>query len=274
MSPATSLDTSHSSTEDVSMETVEDEETKRGKRILEMVSLWVCHSIRLSSGTLDPILYQLLPYMCQYIGTESDQDVSQSCLKALSYLSVCILPHHALAPCLHMSQRCITSNSYKTKLSTLEFLQTAVFTNFSSFVANNELRSGVIQLTTSLLSDSHITVRQKAAKILGGLLHSGFVSDDVLTELLTDLRGKVRHKMTRQRGRKFKKDSTTTAPDTTAETGSTNTDKIVTLHSGVLGLCAFVEVPASIDIVIEWVTDIKEFDNDDCSHLLPHHLNL
>ena len=45
LSPA-SLNTSHSSTEDVSMETVEDEETKRAKRVLEMVSLWVCHTIR------------------------------------------------------------------------------------------------------------------------------------------------------------------------------------------------------------------------------------
>ena len=68
LSPA-SLNTSHSSSEDVSMETVEDEETKRGKRILEMVSLWVCHTIRTSSSSFDPILYELLPYMCQFIGT-------------------------------------------------------------------------------------------------------------------------------------------------------------------------------------------------------------
>ena len=63
------------------MDTVEDEETKRAKRILVMVSLWVCHSIRyfrkdfsvvflypitrLSSASMDPILYQLLPYMSQ-----------------------------------------------------------------------------------------------------------------------------------------------------------------------------------------------------------------
>ena len=107
------------------------------------------------------------------LGTECDQGVSQSCLQALSYLSVCIIPNHALAPCLHMLQRCITSSSYKTKLSTLEFLQTVVFTNFPSFVGNNEHRSKIINLTTSLLADSHIIVRQKAAKILGGLLHSG-----------------------------------------------------------------------------------------------------
>ena len=126
------------------METVEDEETKRGKRILEMVALWLCHTIRLSSSAVDPVLYELLPYMCQYIGTESDQGVSQACLQALSYLSVCILPAPALAPCLHMVQRCLTSTSYKTKLSTLEFLQTVVFTNLQALQAGKELQASVL----------------------------------------------------------------------------------------------------------------------------------
>ena len=192
---------------------------------------------------MDPILYQLLPYMCQFIGTESDQGVSQSCLQALSYLSVCILPSHALAPCLHMLQRCVTSTSYKTKLSILEFLQTVVFTNFISFVSNNELRSKVISLTTDLLTDAHITVRQKAAKILGGLLHSGFVGDEAVTELLAGLRSKVRVKLTRrQPGRRFRKESGVTGNQEPV-LGSDNSagDKLVTLHSGILGLCAFVE---------------------------------
>ena len=190
---------------------------------------------------MDPILYQLLPYMCQFIGTESDQGVSQSCLQALSYLSVCILPAHALAPCLHMLQRCVTSTSYKTKLSILEFLQTVVFTNFTSFVSNNELRSKVISFTTDLLTDSHITVRQKAAKILGGLLHSGFVGDEAVTELLTGLRSKVRVKLTRrQPGKRFRKEAEQTGEQ--GQAGNNNTgDKLVTLHSGILGLCAFVE---------------------------------
>ena len=190
---------------------------------------------------MDPILYQLLPYMCQFIGTESDQGVSQSCLWALSYLSVCVLPAHALAPCLHMLQRCVrcvTSTSYKTKLSILEFLQTVVFTNFISFVSNNELRSRVISFTTDLLADSHITVRQKAAKILGGLLHSGFVGDEAVTELLAGLRSKVRVKLTRRPGK--------TGSEQISEQGqgvvnSAGEKKVISLHSGILGLCAFVE---------------------------------
>ena len=187
---------------------------------------------------MDPILYQLLPYMCQFIGTESDQGVSQSCLQALSYLSVCILPAHALAPCLHMLQRCVTSTSYKTKWSILEFLQTVVFTNFISFVSNNELRSRVISFTTDLLADSHITVRQKAAKILGGLLHSGFVGDEAVTELLAGLRSKVRVKLTRRAGK--------TGSEQISEQGqvvvnSAGEKQVISLHSGILGLCAFVE---------------------------------
>ena len=42
------------------METVEDEETKRGKRILEMVALWLCHAVQLSSSSVA----QLLPCLC------------------------------------------------------------------------------------------------------------------------------------------------------------------------------------------------------------------
>ena len=198
------------------------------------------------SASVDPILYQLLPYMCQFIGTESDQGVSQSCLQALSYLSVCILPAHALAPCLHMLQRCVTSTSYKTKLSILEFLQTVVFTNFISFVSNNELRSRVISFTTDLLADSHITVRQKAAKILGGLLHSGFVGDEAVTELLAGLRSKVRVKLTRRPGKRFRKGASHTVSEQISEQGqgvinSAGEKQVISLHSGILGLCAFVE---------------------------------
>ena len=230
--------------------------------------------IRLSSASVDPILYQLLPYMCQFIGTESEQGVSQSCLQALSYLSVCILPAHALAPCLHMLQRCVTSTSYKTKLSILEFLQTVVFTNFISFVSNNELRSKVISFTTELLTDSHITVRQKAAKILGGLLHSGFVGDEAVTELLAGLRSKVRIKLTRrQPGRRFRKEKEMGEQGQSGNNNTGDKHNMVTLHSGILGLCAFVEacphdVPTFIPpILMELSTHLNDLQVCICASL-------
>jgi len=228
LSPA-SVNTSHSSSEDVSMEVLEDEETKRANRTLEMVSLWICHQIRLSSSSLDPVLFELLPYLCQFIGTERDQDVSQSCLQALCYLSACILPSTAIQPLLDMVKRIAMSESYKTKMSMLEFLQVAVFTNFPALVCSPSYRDQVTLLTTSLLSDPHITVRQKAAKILGGLLHSGFLSGTAVSNLLCDLRGRVRTKMTRQ-GKRFRK-----------EESDPGTQDKLNHHSGILGLCAFVE---------------------------------
>jgi len=194
-----------------------------------MVSLWICHQIRLSSSSLDPVLFELLPYLCQFIGTERDQDVSQSCLQALCYLSACILPSTAIQPLLDMVKRIAMSESYKTKMSMLEFLQVAVFTNFPALVCSPSYRDQVTLLTTSLLSDPHITVRQKAAKILGGLLHSGFLSGTAVSNLLCDLRGRVRTKMTRQ-GKRFRK-----------EESDPGTQDKLNHHSGILGLCAFVE---------------------------------
>ena len=71
---------------------------------------------------------------------------------------------------------------------------------------------------------------------------SGFVADEVLTELLATLRSKVRIKMTRQGRKKFMKDQNKVDNNSTAAAGATSSnDKLITLHSGILGLCAFVE---------------------------------
>jgi proteasome activator subunit 4 len=161
MSREVSPNTSNGSSEDVSMDTVEgrgadgdegeDSETKRANRTLEMVSLWICHQIRLSSASLDPALFELLPYLCQFIGTETDQDVSQACLQALCYLSACVLPAAAIQPMLDMVGRIAHSESYKTKMSVLEFLQVAVFTNFPALVHGAAYRPQVTGLVLSLL---------------------------------------------------------------------------------------------------------------------------
>ena len=45
--------------------------------------------------------------------------------------------------------------------------------------------------------DPHITVRQKSAKILGGLVHSGFITGDSIGPLLANLRKRIRPRMAR-----------------------------------------------------------------------------
>jgi len=218
------------SSDDVSMSMdVEDEETRRANHTLETVSLWICHQIRVSSVSLQEEMFQILPYLCQFIGTERDQDVSQSCLQALCYLSACILPAKVVPTMLDMVRRIASSSSYKTKISMLEYLQVAVFTNFPALACNKEYVSQVQQLVVSLLQDDNLTVRQKAAKILGGLLHSGFLNGEAVPNLLADLRGRVRDRMKRH-GKKF-----------TREQGQEDKGRALQHHSGILGMCAFVE---------------------------------
>jgi len=224
----------NTSSEDISMSTeADDEETKKGNRILETVSLWLTNQIRNFSSTMSVEMFRLLPYLCQFIGTEKDIDVSQSCLQALCYLSICILPDSCIQPMLDMVKRIVQSSSYKTKMSVLEYIQVAVFTNFLKIVVNSSYKEQVQNIVINLLQDENLTVRSKAGKILGGLLHSGFIHNSQVQTLLTSLRSLIRPKMTRK-GRKFIK------PESKEQLDNAK-DKSITHHAGIIGLCAFVE---------------------------------
>jgi len=233
--PPTAEASPNTSSEDISMTTdVDDEETKRSNRILETASLWLTNQIRNFSSTMSVEMFRLLPYLCQFIGTEKDQDVSQSCLQALCYLSICILPEEAIQPMLDMVKRIVQSSSYKTKMSVLEFVQVSVFTNFLKIVVNASYKEQVQTIVINLLQDDNLTVRIKAGKILGGLLHSGFIDNSQVQTLLTSLRSFIRPKMTR-RGKKFIK------PEIKKDQLDNSKDKTITHHAGIIGLCAFVE---------------------------------
>ena len=41
------------------------------------------HQIRQSTATVSSQLFRLLPYFCQFIGTETEQDVAQTSLQVL-----------------------------------------------------------------------------------------------------------------------------------------------------------------------------------------------
>jgi proteasome activator subunit 4 len=70
------------------------------------------------------------------------------------------------------------------------------------------------------MASKHVEVRSKASEVLGGLLHCAFVDKERSDILLKSFYAKVR-------GKKKKKQKS-------------STEDIVTKHSGVLGLCAFV----------------------------------
>ena len=57
---------------------------------------------------------------------------------------------------LDMVGRIAHSESYKTKMSVLEFLQVAVFTNFPSLAHGTEYRPRVTELVLSLLQVDYL----------------------------------------------------------------------------------------------------------------------
>lgn len=78
-----------------------------------------------------------------------------------------------------------------------------------------------------LLSDDRLEVREKAAQVLGGLLHCDFLDDQHRIELLTRFRKQISRKL--PRGLRA-----TVLPEV-------DMALIVKRHAGILGLCAFVD---------------------------------
>ncbi len=75
-------------------------------------------------NAIRPEFYRLLPFLCQFTGQESKHlEVGQACLKALCYLSVCIVPLSTIDAVLDTLWKVRASQSKKAKISMLEFTQ-------------------------------------------------------------------------------------------------------------------------------------------------------
>ena len=62
-------------------------------RLLQSLSLLIANYVQGNSTSIPVSLYQSLPFLCQFNGQENlkNQDVGQQALRALGYLSVCIV---------------------------------------------------------------------------------------------------------------------------------------------------------------------------------------
>ena len=235
-----------------SMETDQDQQNdqKESDRVLETIALWITQFIQSTSVSVQQEMYLALPYLCQFVGNETGQEVSQTCLKSLCYLSVCITPAKSINFALDMISKVSKSVSWKAKISILEFTQTFVFTNFMSLCLHENFVKQIENLIIGLMSDETLQVRSKATKILCGLFHSQFIDLNGQKRLLSHFRAKIRRKMQKKSATKFKREKAKNLQ---------NLDKseLALYHSGILGLCAMVEaypydVPECVpDILVE-----------------------
>ena len=75
------MDVDESSSCSTGMMEVDGVENKESDHALETVALWVTQYIQSTSTSLREEFYTLLPFFCQFVGNETGQEVSQTCLK-------------------------------------------------------------------------------------------------------------------------------------------------------------------------------------------------
>ena len=180
--------------------------------------------------TIKPEMFQLLEMLALNESSELEPDLAQDCTLALACLATCILSSDVIETALLAIENVSHSASWKAKNAILEFLQIIVFWNFASFKSDNKAEDRVTSIVQRLLKDERVEVREKASKVLGGLIHCSFISHESSLKLLEQFKQEVSKKI-----RKKQKEN-----EDIATFQSIQTKAVLRRHAGVLGLSAFV----------------------------------
>lgn len=146
-------------------------------RLFTTICRWILETVAISSLDSLSCFYKIFPIMCQLENDEKNEELAITCTRTVAVLAQTItLPEHV--PTV-LDVVCSTSRStfWSARVSCLEFLQVLVFHNMS-ILLSDEMWIRVIQdIVLHLLEDERLEVREKAAKVLGGLLHCTIISN-------------------------------------------------------------------------------------------------
>ena len=153
-----------------------------------------------------------------------------------------------MAACLERIDQVSQMSSWSARVAIIDIMQVIVFNNLLIVLSKPEWVEKVQSIVLRLLEDNILEVREKAAQVLGGLLHCAFLpATDKLLELF---KKKCKTKV-------IKRSNLVQGCAVEAQLGEDGDVKSVTVrHMGVLGLCAFIsaypyEVPEFIPAVFE-----------------------
>ena len=200
--------------------------------------------------TVKPDLFKFLEMLALNESSELEPDLARDCNVALACLSTCIVPLKVLPTALKAIEQVSQSESWKAKIAMLEYLQVHVFTNMALFHSQTDQADRVVNIVTRLIKDDRIEVREKAGKVLGGMLHCSFISADVASKLLDQFQLEVSKKIK-------KKPKENEYPNLFQANQS---KAILVRHSGVLGLSAFVssspyDIPEHLPAILMVLAD-------------------
>lgn len=115
--------------------------------------------------------YKIYPIMCQFENNEKDEELSKSCSGTVAVMAQTLTQPRHVPAVLDAVTGISKSTSWSARASCLEFLQVLVFHNMSILLSNEAWIGTIQDIVLQLLEDERLEVREKAAKVLGGLLH-------------------------------------------------------------------------------------------------------
>ena len=205
-------------------------ERQSGVRLLQTMCKLIAGVLLRNWYTIKPEIFQLLEMLALNENSELEPDLAQDCNLALACLATCILPSDVISTALTAIENVSNSASWKAKNAILEFLQIIVFWNFASFKSDSMAENRVTDIVKRLIKDERVEVREKASKVLGGLIHCSFISLDSSKKLMEQFKQEITKKI-----RKKPKEN-----EDMVTFQNNQTKAILRRHSGVLGLSAFV----------------------------------
>lgn len=221
-----------------------------GVRLLQTICKLIAGVLLRNWYTVKPDLFKFLEMLALNESSELEPDLARDCNVALACLSTCIVPLNVLTIALSAIEHVSNSSSWKAKIAMLEYLQVHVFTNMALYRSQKKEAARVIDIITRLLKDERIEVREKAGKVLGGLLHCSFLPMDVANNLLDQFKSEISKRL-----RKKPKEG----EDVTSFQVQQNKTVLIR-HSAILGLSAFVlsapyDIPSHLPAILMILAD-------------------
>ncbi|XP_037083000.1 proteasome activator complex subunit 4B-like isoform X1 [Pollicipes pollicipes] len=199
-------------------------ERQTAHRLLQTVCQYMlCGASTRLLRFVSPKHLQLLPYLCAMESYDIDRDLQADCVRTLHALAVLRHDGAAMAALLAAVGRVMGHAYWRVRVAGLAFLQAAAFHNMFLLLRNGPAALTVTELVVRGLHDQRVEVREMAVQVFSGLLHCGFIDKARQQQLRADFEQMSGTRL-RQRG-------------------ATPADHVAQLrqrHTGVLGLCAFV----------------------------------
>lgn len=219
------------------------EERQDGVRLLQTVCRLTTSVIVLNFYPVKPILYRLLAMLCINESSELEPELARDCTTALANLAGALLPLEVVPSAVAAIDEVASQQSWKARSCALEFLQVMVASNLAVLNSLPDAASKLVDIVINLLKDPQVEVREKAGKVLGGLIHCQFVSptqrDTLTKQFTTQVRVKI-PKRKKKRGEVEADVNKEESAEQQADWQARHAAAVLNRHSGIVGLCAVV----------------------------------